>query len=135
MDKNTKALSVSPAGWGEALAELLAPAFTSEEALIGVGRQVVEGLASAFIVEDEGELVAAFVLRVDDDEGVVVAASGSGQNVRLIPALLASIEARFYGCSAIRFHTARPGLARVMQEYGYVGQEVVMRKDLTKAVH
>lgn len=123
-------MSVSPADWGDALAELLAPAFVSREALLGVGLQVVQGVASAFAVEDKGEVIAAFVLRVDGDEGVVVAASGKGGDVRLIPALLPSIEARFVGCTAIRFHTARPGLARVMKSLGYDGQEVVMRKEI-----
>lgn len=110
--------------------ELLAPAIDNERALAGVGRQVVEGAATAFIVEDDGDLVAAFVLRVDDDEGVVVAAGGKGRGYGLIDALLPAIEARFHGCRAIRFHTARPGLARLMLKNGYVGQEVVMCKEL-----
>lgn len=125
-----KVLIIAPAAWGEMLAAMLAACFTAPGALATVGAQVEDGRALAFTVDYCGEIVAAFVLRVEGAEGVIVAAAGRLDGVDLIPALLPHIEDRFTGCRAIRFHTERPGLARLMAAAGYVGQEVVMRKEL-----
>lgn len=125
-----KVLTVAPASWGPALAAILAPSCSVPGDLHSIGAQVESGQAVAFAVDDGGGIVAAFVLRVDGSEGVVVAAAGALGHESLISLLLPGIEARFVGCSAIRFHTERPGLARVMEKFGYVGQEVVMRKEL-----
>ena len=123
-------LTISPADWSALFAELLAPCFTVAGALDAVARQVEEGRASLFAADAGGEVVGAFVLRVDGGEGVIAAAAGRLDGVDLVPALLPHIEARFVGCRAIRLHTPRPGLARLMAAQGYSGQEVVMRKEL-----
>lgn len=125
-----KTLIVMAAEWGEVIAAILAPCFTVPGVLAAVGRQVEGGQALAFTADDGGEIVGAFVLRVEGDEGVVVAAAGKVDGVDLIHALLPQIESRFIGCRAIRFHTARAGLAKIMAHYGYTGQEIIMRKEL-----
>lgn len=127
-------LTIAAAPWSVSVADLLAPCVASDAALIAIGRQVVGGVASAFVARNhDGFAVGAFVLRVDGDQGVIVAAAGDLQGVSLIPALLAHIEARFIGCRSIRFHTGRPGMAHVMGQCGYRGAEVVMQKDLNYA--
>lgn len=125
MEKQKK-LIVAPAAWGEAAADMLRNCFTVPGALEAVAHQVETGRAQLFTADDGGEIVAAFVLRVDGDEGVIVAANGP---LSLIPALLPAMEQRFIGCRAVRVHTARPGLARVLTKHcGYGGQEIVLRK-------
>lgn len=125
-----KVLTIAPADWGDALAEILAPCFDRADDLAEVGAQIVQGRALAFTADDGGSIVGAFVLRVDGYEGVIVAAAGHLDGVTLIPLLLPTIEAKFTGCKAIRFHTSKPGMARVMQQFGYRGQEIVLRKDI-----
>lgn len=129
MEKQEKKLTVAAADWGPVAADLLAGCFTVPGALATVARQVETGAASLFMADDGGEIVAAFVLRVDGDEGVIVAAN-SNEGVDMIPVLIPNIEGRFMNCRAVRFHTARPGLAKLMQAAGYAGQEIVMRKEL-----
>ena len=126
-------LQIDPAPWSQAMADLLAPCVTNAAALVAIGRQVVNGVATGFLVSAGGRHVAAFVLRVDGDEGVIVAGAGRMNGVKLLQTLMPSIEARFSGCRSIRFHTARPGMTRVMARLGYRGAEVVMQKDLNHA--
>jgi hypothetical protein len=125
-----KILIIAAAEWGEVIAAQLAPCFTVPGALALVADQVQAGIAQVFTVDDGGGIVGAFVLRVEGSEGVIVAAAGHLEGVELLPLLLPQIEARFVGCSAVRVHTARPGLAKVMAGFGYQGQEIVLRKGL-----
>lgn len=129
MGSHEKTLTIARADWGQPAADLLADCFTVPDALDKVARQVEEGAASLFTVDDGGAIVAAFVLRVEGDEGVIVAAN-STEGIDMFVALLPHVEERFQGCSAVRFHTARPGLAKIMQAHGYAGQEVVLRKEI-----
>jgi hypothetical protein len=126
--ENQKKLTIAPAGWGQVAADLLRECFTVSGALEMVGAQVESGRALLFTVDDGGGIVAAFVLRVDGTEGVIVAATGG---LDLMPELLPLMEARFSGCSAVRIHTARAGLAKLLvARNGYGGQEIVLRKTL-----
>lgn len=131
MGQAEKSLTIAPALWGQVLAGLLAPCFTVPGALDAVAGQVESGRAHAFSLDYCGEIVGAFVLRVEGREGVIVAAAGLLEGVDLTPIMLPHIESRFVGCDAVRFHTARPGMARLVAAHGYVGQEVVLRKELT----
>lgn len=126
-------LQVDQAPWSQTMAELLAPCVTNAAALVAIGRQVVNEVATGFLVSAGDRPVAAFVLRVDGDEGVIVAGAGRLNGVKLLETLMPGIEARFHGCRSIRFHTARPGMAKVMAKMGYRGAEVVMQKDLNHA--
>lgn len=131
MEKPEK-LTVLSAQWSPEAAELLRPCFTVAGALEQVGAQVESGRAVLFVaLAESGEMRAAFVLRVDGDEGVIVAAVGP---LKSMPALLPHIEGRFMGCDSVRFHTSRPGVARLMAECGYTDDlpEIVLRKRLKK---
>lgn len=129
MGAREKTLIVSPADWSEVFADLLAPAFTTTDALVAVGAQVVRGEASLFAIDDGGGIVGAFVLRTDGEEGVIVAAAGELDGMSIADAMIGHVEQRFTGVKAIRFHTAVPALARRMTRHGYQFQELVMRKE------
>ena len=122
-----KILTIAPALWGAMAEEMLADCFTVPGALQDVAHQVETGRATLFMVEEGGDVLAAFVLRVyDNNEGVIVAAAGG---IDTFVSCLPAVEEKFIGCKAIRFHTARPGLARVWERLGYRPQEIVMRKE------
>lgn len=123
-------LNVAPADWSGVFAELLAPAFVVAGALEAVACQVESGKASLFAVEVGGEVVGAFVLRVEGTEGVIVAAAGRLDGVDLAPTILPHAETLFRGCRSVRVHTARPGMAKLLTRQGYAAQEIVLRKEL-----
>lgn len=120
-------LTIAQASWGEVAAELLRDCFTVPGALEKVAAQVEAGIASLFMVDQGDEIVAAFVLRVDGDEGVIVAFGGP---VALSLELLPHMEARFSGVRVIRVHTARPGVAHLLARREYDAAEIVLRKVL-----
>jgi hypothetical protein len=120
-------LTIAQASWGEVAAELLRDCFTVPGALEKVAAQVEAGVASLFMVDQGDEIVAAFVLRVDGDEGVIVAFGGP---VALSLELLPHMEARFSGVRVIRAHTARPGVAHLLARREYGAAEIVLRKVL-----
>ncbi len=128
MEKYPEKLTVLSAQWSPEAAELLRPCFTVAGALEQVGCQVESGRAVLFVaLAESGAMRAAFVLRVDGDEGVIVAAVGPLES---LPALLPHMEKRFAGCRAVRVHTARPALVRILRAAGYLPQEFVMRREL-----
>lgn len=128
-------LTLEAGPWCEKATELLAPAlpFVGVES---VRDQVQAGVAVLFYVMHEGEKVGAYVSRVDHAgdiaEGVIVAAGGKLRGVDLAPLILPEAEKQFRGVSAIRIHTARPGLVRRLVAAGYGPQEFVMRKEITQ---
>lgn len=125
---DAQALTVRPAVWSDAAADMLAGCFTVPGALAHVASQVRAGIASLFeAVAESGEVVCRFVLRTEYAEGVIVAASGPAD---LVTALLPNMERRFTGCRSVRIHTARPAVARILAAAGYSGQEIVLRRDL-----
>lgn len=100
----------------------------------GIREQVQAGIATLFTVRFQRRRVACYVLRVDGDEGVIVAAAGAFNDaerageVSLTKVLLGRIENQFKNVRAVRIHTARPGLVRRLTAAGYQPQEFVLRK-------
>lgn len=95
-----------------------------------LGRRVAEG-AALFQVIAEGAVVGYYVLAVDGDEGVLLAAAGRVNGVDLTDCLMPIIEAQFVGCASLRVHTSRPGLVKkLVKNHGYNGVEIVVRKAL-----
>lgn len=135
--ENLKALSIEPAAaWNPIAAAFLAPAMESDK-LAGVEalREMVEqGEATLFHVRFGDFCVGAFVLRVEQKpggaEGVIVAAGGRMRGVSLLRATLADIERRFIGCASIRIHTARKGIVREFERFGYQRREIILSKGL-----
>lgn len=90
--------------------------------------------AALFYVRHEGVTVGAFLLRVDNApsgaEGVIVAAAAQLRGVDMIASCMPAIEAKFIGCTTVRFHTGTPALARKLARRGYVAREIVSIKKL-----
>lgn len=118
---------IARAEWGAVAADLLRGCFSYPAILEEVAEQVRAGLAELYTADDGGGIVAAFVLRIDGREGVIVAASGPAA---LVTELLPHIEARFTGCEVFRIHTMRPAVARILAGRGYAAMpaEIVLRK-------
>lgn len=137
MAHDTQALSIEPGAWGDAADFWIAQAL--QHATPGdIRHQVEQGGASLFYIRAGVEIVGAFVLRIDQlpggFEGVIVAAAAKVQGVDMIATCLPEIENKFIGCKTIRYHTARPELARYLSAWGYAAREIVCRKEL-KNVH
>lgn len=131
-------LTLEPGAWGPD-ADRLIPLAHQAASLAEIRGQVEDGGARIFYVKAQAMTVGAVVLRVDHtadgSEGVIVSAAGSVQGIDLIETCMPAIEGLFSGVRAIRFHTARPELARRMTFWGYQAAEIVCRKDLHHAQH
>ena len=110
---------------------MLAPAC---QVLDEVKRQVECGAALLFDGRRAGKRICAFVLRIDElaagPQGVIVAAAGDGEGVNLTDSVLPVIERMFIGCTSVRIHTARRGLAKKLLQRGYAFEEIVLTKGL-----
>lgn len=99
-----------------------------------IRHQVEHCGARLFYIMSGADCLGAFVLRVDHgadgSEGVIVAASAHLPGHDLIEICLPSIEGLFVGCRRIRYHTARPALARRLTSHGYAPREIVCMKEI-----
>jgi hypothetical protein len=128
MEDGKKKLIVKSGQWCEHTERLIAQAL--QHAKPEQIRAQLDHGAQLFQVTHGNELIGAFVLRVDGDEGVIVTCTVKLEGVDMFTALLPSIEAMFNECKSIRFHTARPALARKMATLGYAPAEMVCIKTL-----
>jgi len=132
MANDAQKLSIQPGEWGPE-AERLLPLALQYATLKEIRAQVENG-ARLFYVTQGAETVAAFVLRVDHtaegSEGVIVAAAGKLKGGDLMATCMPAIESLFIGCKSIRYHTARPAVARKMAMLGYRPAEIVCTKIL-----
>jgi hypothetical protein len=96
----------------------------------------VEHGAQLFQVEDDaGEVLAAFVLRVDRlacrTIGVIVAAGGAALGVDLTASIVPHIEKNmFVGVDAVSVHTERAGLVKKLSRQGYRVAEIILEKEV-----
>lgn len=131
--ENSQALTLKPGGWcpdaDHWIAQALQHATTAQ-----IRHQVEQGGASVFYVMAGAECVGAFVLRADGtadgSEGVIVAAAGHLPGADLIETCLPQIEKLFINCRRIRYHTARPAMARRLVAHGYAPAEIVCMKEI-----
>jgi len=124
---------VRPAAWTPAHEALIALALATAD--IGDIRfQTDHGAVLFEVLDDGGDLAAAYVLRVDRQVGrtvgVVVAAGGSLPGVDLTESIMPHIETQFYGCDAIRLHTERVGLVKKLGRQGFKTAEIILEKEL-----
>lgn len=132
-----KTLAVRGAAWAAVHNELLAPALACDPSVTvaTLRDDVAAGRATLLDVIDTetGEHVASVVLRVEarerGAEGVIDAAAGRLDGVRLAREVLPAIEARFKGVRWIRIHTGRTGLVReLVRHHGYDVRETILAK-------
>lgn len=125
-------LVIAPGGWSDAVAELLAD--SKQHATIADLRlQVETGRAQLFEIRDDaGQLVATFILRVDQHaagaEGVVIAVASRCRGIDMTAAIIPVIERLFINCKTMRIHTARPGMVRKLARLGFEAREMVLAK-------
>lgn len=138
MAHDPQTVSIQAGAWGNDAERLISQAHQSaspEE----IRAQIEGGGAELFYVKTGATIAGAFVLRVDHtaagSEGVIVSAAGHIDGVDLIEVCLPAIEKMFYGVRAIRFHTARPALARRLAGWGYQASEIVCRREVKNAKH
>ena len=125
-------MSLVPGEWGDDAAHWLGRALASAT-LQDLYRQWQHG-AKLYRVMHEGECVGAYLLRVDQTnngpQGVIVAAAAELGGVDMVQTCVPAIEARFSGVRSIRFHTAKPAVARKMARMGYGPQELICVKEI-----
>lgn len=132
MAHDPQQISLVPGEWGVDAEFWLAKALASAT-LQDLHRQWQHG-AKLYRVMHEGECVGAYLLRVDSTpkgpQGVIVAAAAELDGVDMVQTCLPAIEARFCGVRSIRFHTAKPAVARKMARMGYGPQELICVKEI-----
>lgn len=120
-----------PVPWNATAAEHLAPAFDGDARALERTRSLCESGALQLLgVYEDEEMIAACVLGVDHDEGVVHAAGGSWNGGGLVESLLPVIELGFQnaGLKSCRIETFRRGLMQKICRTGYRPASVSFRK-------
>lgn len=133
MAHDSQALRLAPGDWdGRAdhwIGQALQHASTED-----IRHQVEHQGARLFYALAGSQCVGAFVLRIDQgpelEEGVIVAAAGHLPGADMIATCLPAIESLFADCARIRYHTARPALARRLASLGYQAREIVCMKEI-----
>lgn len=132
MAHDPQKLSLVPGDWEDDAAHWLGRALASAT-LKDLHHQWLHG-AKLYRVMHESACVGAFLLRVDSTvkgpQGVIVAAAAELDGVDMVQTCLPAIEARFCGVRSIRFHTAKPAVARKMARMGYGPKELICVKEL-----
>lgn len=132
MAHDPQQISLVPGEWGVDAEFWLAKALASAT-LQDLHRQWQNG-AKLYRVMHGPECVGAYLLRVDSTpngpQGVIVAAAAELDGVDMIQTCMPAIEARFCGVRSIRFHTAKPAVARKMARMGYGPQELICVKEI-----
>lgn len=121
------------APWSDAIGAFLLPALDHDaNALTLIRDRCAAGLFQLLGVFDGDDLIAACVIRVDGDEGVIVAAGGHWQGGGLVEMLLPVLELGFKnaGLSSVRVETFRRGLMEKISRTGYRPAFVAFRKVL-----
>lgn len=133
--EQAKEVTIAPHAWDADADRLVGQALT-HATVDDIRHQVENQGARLFFVEHSGKRVGAFVLRVDESpsgaEGVIVAGAGKLAGVDMMGTCMPHIETLFKNCVAIRYHTARPALARRLFGLGYEPVEIVCKKRLEK---
>lgn len=133
MANDPQTLTIEPGPWGTE-ADRLIGLSVQHATPADIRFQVEHQGARLFYVKAQGQIVAAFVLRVDElpagPEGVIVAAAGKVQGIDLMATCMPTIESLFVNCKTIRFHTAVAAVARRMAAFGYHAREIVCMKEI-----
>ena len=132
MAHDPQKLSLVLGEWGDDAAHWLGRALASAT-MQDLHKQWLHG-AKLYRIMHEGECVGAYLLRVDStargQQRVIVAAAAELRGVDMIQTCMPAIEASFCGVSSIRFHTAKPAVARKMARMGYGPQELICVKEI-----
>jgi hypothetical protein len=126
-----KEISLTPGTWGPDAERWISQALQTATP-DDIKYQVEHQGARLFYVQHQGSIKGAFVLRVDQHqdraEGVIVAGAGNVPGVDLMAVCIPAIESIFVNCQSVRYHTAKPAVARKMHRLGYIAAEIVSIK-------
>ena len=129
-----KSIKIKKGTWSDAAEFWIGQAVESHH-LPAIRYQVNQDIAQLFYLSSDDEICGSFVLRIDGygeaKEGVIVAAAGNLQGIDLMTTCLPAVEKKFIGCSAIRYHTGKPAVAKKMARFGYIADEIVCRKEMS----
>lgn len=127
-----KVLKVIAGEWNAQAAFWLLDACDDTYTLDALAYDVQRGACSVFHVFDGQIQVAAFVLRLDGIDLVVVAAGGYLPHSSLYELITPYVEklARENGAKFLRGHTDRRGVGRLMENAGWQLSEYVYRKEV-----
>jgi hypothetical protein len=127
-------LLVRAASWTEQNEAMICRALATAT-LEDIKFQVEHGAQLFEVVSEAGEVLCAFVLRVDRlacrTVGVIVAAGGGAAGVDLTAVIVPHIERHmFVGVDAIAVHTERAGLIKKLSRQGYKVAEIILEKEV-----
>jgi len=129
-----KSIKIEQGAWTEKAEYWIGQAVENHH-LPAIRYQVNQHIAQLFYLSCEENICGAFVLRIDGNaenkEGVIVAAAGHLQGFDLMATCIPAIENKFLGCTAIRYHTGRPAVAKKMARLGYIADEIICRKEIS----
>lgn len=132
MAHDSQSLTIEPGAWGPDAAAWLSQAL-GHSTIEDLKGQLEQG-AALFYIRHEGATVGAFLLRVDHTEkgaeGVIVAGAAALDGVDMMAACMPAIEARFKGCTSLRYHTNSPAVMRKLARFGYVPREIIAVKEI-----
>lgn len=128
MAHDSQALTIEAGDWGPDADVWLSKAL-AHSTLDDLRGQVQAG-ASLFYFKHEAVTVGALLLRVDGDEGVIVAAAVELSGVDMMGTCMPAIERMFIGCKTVRYHTNNPAVLRKMARHGYRPREIIAVKDI-----
>lgn len=125
---------VRPGSWSPLTESFIASAVISG-VLDDIKRQTENGAQLFELVNANGAVVGAFVLRVDTwacrRVGVLVAAGGAVPGVDLTQLLMPHIEQHmFKNVDVIAVHTARRGLVKKLEAQGFGVVEIILEKEV-----
>lgn len=134
MAADSQTLTLEPGAWCQAADHWLSQTGSAGD-LLDYKLQHESG-ASLFYVKAQGQIVGAFLLRVDTSatgsEGVIVAAAAALDGVDMIASCIPAIEKLFVNCERVRYHTKNAALARKLGRMGYTGAEIVCMKEINQ---
>ena len=124
---------IEPSKWDSEAALLLIPALPHDPdfTINDLAYSVNMGESTLFTVTDnDGIVKAAFVLRKEGSEMVMVAVGGHLQGASVTGLLSPYVEevAAQNGCASIRTHTRKKGIERLAIKAGWERSEVIYRK-------
>jgi hypothetical protein len=130
-----KLLPVDESTVSPQLAGVLNPKLDTSGGLVSV-RELLADAQCFSVVDDDGEQVASYALRVCQhdagNEAVIVAAVGGAPGVCLVSSVMPGIEAQAKnaGCIQVSMYTRRRGLLAKLRAQGFEFGGYVMRKKL-----
>ena len=125
-------LDVKQSQWDEKAAMYLLPACDDTYPINDVAYDVQSQKISLFNVYEGDNHCASMVLRLDDNELVVVAVGGQSKTGQLIQCLCDFWDrlAIINNAKTIRAHVSKKGMAKLMERAGGVLSEYVYRKEV-----